>query len=205
MKSYALAALALATLMSLPAVAAAQDAAASAPDDRHTWIAAGGSSTTLLGDCTDCEITRYRHSGSVLVNGGMSINRRADFGAEVFWVPQTLQSQDRVRVTYLMASVQFRPWQTHGFFLKAGSGMAFIRNWLKVVEETNPPIRSKAFALAIGGGWEWMRGPMGFEIFGSQHVAALGDLQTSTTTFENVMANMWSVGGAVVIRPGRSR
>jgi hypothetical protein len=37
-------------------------------------------------------------------------------------------------------------------------------------------------------------------VFGSQHVAALGDLQGATQRVENVMANFWSVGGGIVIR-----
>jgi hypothetical protein len=38
-------------------------------------------------------------------------------------------------------------------------------------------------------------------VFGSQHVAALGDLTTSNaTTVENVVGNFWAVGAAIVIR-----
>jgi hypothetical protein len=39
------------------------------------------------------------------------------------------------------------------------------------------------------------------QAFGSQHVAALGDLTTSEeTTVENVVGNFWMVGAAIVIR-----
>jgi hypothetical protein len=38
------------------------------------------------------------------------------------------------------------------------------------------------------------------QVFGAQHVAALGDLQSGTTTIENVIGNFWSVGAAIVIR-----
>jgi len=34
----------------------------------------------------------------------------------------------------------------------------------------------------------------------AQHVAALGDLTTSTGPVENVMGNFWSIRGAFVIR-----
>ena len=185
-----------------PAIARAQAMPAGATGrTTHPWFVAGGGSTTLLGDCTDCEADTYFHSASVLANAGVSFNRRTDFGAEILWVPQTLGTGDRIRVTYLMAAVQFRPWQTRGFFLKAGSGMAFLRNWLDAVDETAPPIRSKAFALGLGAGWEWRTSSrLGMQIFGAQHAAALGDLQTSARTAENVMGNFWSVGAAVVIR-----
>jgi hypothetical protein len=45
-----------------------------------------------------------------------------------------------------------------------------------------------------------MRGRFGAQVFGSQHVVALGDLETNTGTAENVMGNFWSFGAAIVIR-----
>ena len=78
--------------------------------------------------------------------------------------------------------------------------MAFVRNWV-VDTDTSTSFTSKAFALEIGGGWEWRFGRrFGTQVFGSQHVAALGDLQGSTQRVENVMGNFWSVGGGIVIR-----
>jgi hypothetical protein len=165
------------------------------------WVLVGGASTTLLGDCTDCAADTYLHSGNVMGGAGISLNARTDFGGEVLWVPATLTTGDDLATTFVMASVQFRPWLTHGFFVRAGSGMAFLKNWLNTVDTAAPPLRSKAFALGLGAGWEWRsRGRMGVQLFGAQHVAALGDLQTSVRTAENVVGNFWSVGGAVVIR-----
>lgn len=181
----------------LPSMASAQPPAA----DRVPWIAAGGAWTTMLGDCTNCEIENYLHSGGVMGNVGISINPRTDLGAEVFWIPETLTTGDQIRVTFLMAAVEFRPWRSRGFFLKSGAGMAFLTNWLDALDDQEPPVRSKAFALAIGAGWEWkLRGRLGVQAWATQHVAALGDLQTSTTTIENVMGNFWTVGGGIVIR-----
>jgi len=191
---------AIVSIFAMPVLARAQDTP-DPPAPKRPWIVVGGGSTTLLGDCMDCAADTYLHSGSVLANAGLSLNKRTDFGAEVMWVPQTLVTGDHIRVTYLMATVQFRPWETRGFFLKAGSGMAFLRNWLDIFDEQNPPIRSKAFALGIGAGWEWRtRSRFGAQIFATQHAAALGDLQTSERTAENVMGNFWSLGAALVIR-----
>jgi hypothetical protein len=100
-----------------------------------------------------------------------------------------------------MAAADFRPWKTHGFFLKTGAGMAFLRNWLSALDDQEPPVRSKAFALAIGAGWEWkVRGRAGVQVFGAQHATALGDMPTSERTIQNVMGNFWSVGAAIVLR-----
>ncbi len=181
----------------IPTVARAQQPGV----DRRLWLGAGGAWTTMLGDCTNCEVENYLHSGGVMGNAGISLNRRTDLGAEVLWIPETLTTGDQIRVTFLMAAVQFRPWQSRGFFLKAGAGMAFLANWLDALDDQEPPVRSKAFALAIGAGWEWkLRGRLGVQAWSTQHVAALGDLQTSTETVENVMGNFWTVGGGIVIR-----
>lgn len=192
-------------LCGAPAFAGGQDAGQAAASDpapfSQLWIVAGGASTTMVGDCTDCAADTYLHTGSVMGIFGWSLNRRADLGAEVLWAPTTLTTGDTIRITFLIASAQYRPWTTRGFFLKAGSGMAFVRNWLGTVEDNAPSIRSKAFALGIGGGWEWRASRrLGVQVFGSQYAAALGDLETSDRIAENVMGNFWSVGAAVVFR-----
>jgi hypothetical protein len=190
----------------IPAHAGAQAGALAVPAGdpapaSRPWVVVGSASTTLLGDCTDCEADNYLHSAGVLANAGVSITPRTDLGVEVLWVPATLSTGDEIRVTFLMASVQFRPWVSRGFFLKAGSGMAFLKNWLDAIEASNPPVRSKAFSLGLGAGWEWRsRRRLGFQLFGAQHVAALGDLQTSERTIQDVVGNFWSAGAAVVIR-----
>jgi hypothetical protein len=187
------------------AIADAQEAAQGSASDSaafsRLWIVGGGASTTLLGDCSDCEADTYLHTGSVMGAVGRSLNRRTDFGAEVLWAPTTLTTGETIRVTFVMASVQYRPWPTQGLFIRAGSGMAFVRNWLGTVESNAPSIRSKAFALGLGAGWEWRTSRrMGVQIFGAQHAAALGDLESSERTAENVMGNFWSFGAALVIR-----
>jgi hypothetical protein len=187
---------ALARAQALPPANAQESALPS-----RLWIVAGGGSTSLLGDCTDCAAENYIHSGNFMLNAGVSLNRRTDVGAEVLFVPTTLESGEPISVTFVMAAVQFRPWHTRGFFLKAGSGLASMRNWLETIEGPGAAQRSTAFALGLGTGWEWRtRGRFGVQVFGSQHVVALGDLETNTGIAENVMGNFWSFGAAIVIR-----
>lgn len=202
-----LAALALALFALMPSSAAAQAAqpAPQTPPDpavySRPWIAAGALSTSSLGDCTDCEITTYRHTGSILANAGWSINPRTDLGAELMWVASRSTGEDRVRVTFLLASAQFRPWRTRGFFLKTGAGMAFVHNWILDPNGEGEAFRSKAFALALGTGWEWrLSRHLGAQVIAAHHVAALGDMQTSAQIVENVVGNFWSIGATVVIR-----
>lgn len=194
--------LTLLALLVSAGVASAQGAAPSSSSSGgwKPWIVAGGSSTTLLGDCTDCPADTYIHDGGVLGIVGTPLTPRTDIGAQVFWVPTSSAAGDPINTTYVMGTFQFRPWGSSGFFVRISSGMAFVRNWV-VDTNTETSFTSKAFALEIGGGWEWrFARHFGTQVFGSQHVAALGDLETATTRVENVMGNFWSVGGGIVIR-----
>jgi hypothetical protein len=190
-----------------PAVAVAQSApraqGAIAPDEQarasKLWLTAGSAFATVRSDCQNCEEDfPYRHAASVLANVGYRVNPRMDAGAEVFWVPVDT-AQGRVRATHVDAVGQFRPWAAQGFFLKGGAGLAFVRNWVDAIGPD--AINSKALSVVIGAGWNFRPGRrLGLQVFGSQHMAALGDLQTSNETVPDVVSNFWSLGAAVVIR-----
>jgi hypothetical protein len=63
------------------------------------------------------------------------------------------------------------------------------------------PIRQKASSVVIGAGWAFRPAErVGLQVFGSQHAAALGDLQGASGTVQDVMGNFWSFGAGVVIR-----
>jgi hypothetical protein len=180
-------------LFVLPGVCAAQ------AEDSRLWLVAGGASATIRGDCQTCEEDYpYRNGGGVLVNAGYRANTRMDVGAEVFWVPMDTEF-GRIRSTHIDAVAQFRPWRTHGFFLKGGAGMAFIRNWVDTLQPD--AINSKALSIVIGGGWMFRTDKrVGLELFASQHAAALGDLETGAASVPDVMGNYWSIGAALVFR-----
>ena len=184
-----------------PANAAAQPSPTTPPSPlpSRLWLTAGAASATLHGDCQTCETDYpYRHGASVLFNGGYRVNRRMDVGSEVFWVPIDT-NQGTLNTTHVDAVAQFRPWSSRGFFMKGGAGMAYVRNWVDVI--STDAINSKALSLVIGAGWEF-KGPgrFGIQAFGSQHVAALGDLTTADGDVPDVVGNFWSVGAAIVIR-----
>jgi hypothetical protein len=202
--------LVLAIGAAIPIAASAQTdpSAAQAPtgaaSESRRWIAIGAASTTLRGDCQeDCEVEGdYLHSGSLFGNVGYRVNNQMDAGLEVFWVPATSEAGgDDIRTTFLMGVAQFRPWASRGFFLKAGMGMAFVRNFVYDGSGTLPPVTSKALGLTYGAGWVFRhRERISLQVLGTQHVAALGDFETGGVTVENVVGNFWSIGAGVVIR-----
>jgi hypothetical protein len=196
----ALRALALALCLA-PAAAAAQTAtpaAATPPPVSDWWIVAGGTFTAVRGSCQTCEVDYpYRKTGGILGNIGYRFNDRIDAGAEIFWVPSEDDAGDSVRTTHLDAVAQFRPWRSSGFFVKAGAGMAFVRNWPDIPTAIN----SKALSVVIGAGWAFQPAKkFGIQVFGMQHAAALGDFQTSTAEVGDVIGNFWSLGIGIVIR-----
>lgn len=170
-----------------------------AADQSRLWLVAGAAFTTLRGDCQTCEEDfPYRHARTVLANAGYKVNDRMDVGAEVLWVPAKSEL-NRIRTTHFDAVAQFRPWVSHGFFLKGGAGMAFVRNWVDATG--GDPITSKALSIVIGAGWAFRpTRRVGYQFFASQHAAAIGDLTTATGEIPDVIGNFWSVGAAIVIR-----
>jgi hypothetical protein len=185
----------LAWLISAPVLA--QDTPSVPPS--RLWIVAGGGSGTLRGHCQDCGADfPFRHGGAVVGNGGYSVNSRMDVGADVYWM-QWHNESGRIRATAIDAVAQFRPWESKGFFVKGGAGMAFVRNWVRTLG--GDADNSKALAVVIGGGWEFRpKGRLGLQLFAMQHVGALGDLQTINGPIGDVTGNFWTLGAALVIR-----
>ena len=167
-------------------------------------IVLGGTSTTLRGDCQEDCVAHgkgaYLHTGSVKGFVGYRVNRQLDGGAEVSWVPTTDKAGEDIRSTFILGTVQFRPLASRGLFLNGGMGMAFLRDFAFAGTDA-PPVTSKALALTYGIGWTFRQSErLGFQIFGAQHMAAVGDFESGGITVENVVGNFWSVGAAIVIR-----
>ena len=180
-------------MLATPALCGAQTT------DSRLWIVAGGASTTVRGDCQTCEEEYpYRHGASVLADIGYRASPRMDVGGEIVWAPVETPS-GQIRATHFDAIAQFRPWSTHGFFLKGGAGMALVRNWIDTLGPD--AINSKALSVVIGGGWAFRTNDrVGFQLFATQHALALGDLQTAHSNVPDVMGNYWSIGAAIVFR-----
>jgi len=192
-------------VMSAGTTASAQSASESSSSEdlkgpgSDFWFVGGGSFSTIRGDCQTCEEDYpYRHSGSVVVNAGVRVTPRMDAGLEFFWMPMETAG-GRIRNTHFDAVAQFRPWASKGFFVKGGAGMAFVRNWVDVISPDS--FNQKALSIVLGAGWVFRpQARVGLQVFGAQHAAALGDLQTGTGQVPDVIGNFWSLGGGIVIR-----
>ena len=194
----------------VPAGAWAQISAPSPPttdgdDQSRLVIVAGGTTTTLRGDCQeDCPqhgTGAYLNTGSVLAMVGYRVNPLMDAGLEVSWVPASTTAGQDFRSTFLLAVASFQPWHSRGLFIKGGMGMVFMRNFVYAEPSPVDPISQKALGLTYGIGWTFRRAErVGVQVFGSQHVASIGDFQREDVTVNDVMANYWSFGAALVFR-----
>ena len=205
--AFALACLAPVTARAQAATTPAADPAAPPPaaEPSRLWLVLGGASTTLRGDCQeDCPAHgsgAYLHTGSVLGIVGYRLGEHMDVGVEVSWVPAELTTGDTARSTFILGAAEYKPWADRGFFLKAAVGMAFVRNFQYDANGTLPPATSKGLGLSYSGGWTFRKQErVGLQLFGAQHVVALGDFQLGQTTINDVLGNYWSLGAAIVIR-----
>ena len=181
----------------IPASAWAQTAQPGTPS--RLWIVAGAGSGTLRGHCQDCGADfPFRHGGALVGNAGVRVTPRIDVGADLYWI-QWRNDSGELQGTAINAVAQLRPWESKVFFIKGGAGMAFVRNW---VPTTGPdPDQQKALSVVFGGGWAFNpNGRLGLQVFATQHVGALGDLDTVNGPIADVTGNFWSLGAAIVIR-----
>ena len=121
--------------------------------DSKLWAVVGASQVNIRGDCQFCAEfgidDRVTHSWGLTGNIGVRVNSKTDVGAEVFWTPFDSRIGTPIRATFVLGAVQFRPWESQGFFVKLGIGMAFTRNF---VLEDRSPINQKALSVLIGAG-----------------------------------------------------
>jgi hypothetical protein len=97
-----------------------------------TWVVVGAALVVSHVNCQSCEQEfPYRDAASALVDAGYRVNRRTNIGGEVFWIG-TKSAPGRGSTIHLDAVGQFRPWASRGLCVKAGAGLAFVRNGIDV-------------------------------------------------------------------------
>ena len=173
--------------------------AASQPS-RGAWLGVGLGYGAFRTDCNNC--TRddlYSSGGGLSVAGGIAVNHQVDAGGEIFWASTALDA-GKYRASFLLGTVQFRPWRNHGFYLKGGLGLAFIRASITVGDQTTSS-KPKGLGVHYGAGWMFGRDRrVAFAPFGGHYVASLGDIPTPSGVAENPVSNVWFAGVTVLIR-----
>jgi hypothetical protein len=189
-----------ATLLLLPGVVDAQGAGTVQAHDSRWWAGGGGGYLAGRADCTNCETSPPFGNGSAfLFHGGLRVTERLLVGGEIFSTARTLNGMS-LRDTYVLGIAQYRPFRTHGFFLKGGYGMGFIKDAFTVegVEET---ARTSGIGLMYGVGWVFREGSrLSFAPVAAQYVTTVGDVQAAAGTAQNVVVNSWFVGAVVMVR-----
>lgn len=178
----------------------ATQATQAAQSSRGAWLGAGLGYGAFRTDCNNCaRDDLYSNGGGLMVSGGVVVNGQLDAGGEIFWASTTFDAGD-YRAAFLLGVVQFRPWRTHGFYLKGGLGLAFIRANITVNDQTTTST-PKGLGVHYGAGWMFGRGRrVSVAPFGGHYVASLGDLPTSAGNAENPVSNVWFAGVTVFFR-----
>ena len=189
-----------ATLLLWPGVVRAQGTAPTQPQGSRWWVGGGGGYLASRTDCTNCDSDQpYGSGGSVLFQGGLRVNERLLAGGEIFSAGRTIGDLDS-RNTYLLALVQFRPFATHGFFIKGGYGMAFVKTAFPL-EGVQVTARTWGMGVMYGAGWVFRRdGRVSVAPVAAQYVTTAGDVQAIGGTAQNVVVNSWFVGAVVMVR-----
>jgi len=188
------------TLILTPCIARAQGAATAQSQGSRWWVGGGGGYLAGRADCTNCESNPPFGNGSaVLFNGGLRVTQRLLVGGEIFSTGRTLEGMS-LRDTYLLGIAQYRPFRSHGFFLKGGYGMGFIKDayMLEGVEET---ARTSGIGLMYGVGWVFREDRrLSFAPLAAQYVTTVGDVRGAAGTAQNVVVNSWFVGAVLMVR-----
>ena len=180
--------------------AQAASAGQTAQSSRGGWFGAGLGYATFRTDCTNCERDDlYSAGGGLTVGGGLAINDQIDAGGELCWASTALDAGE-YRAAFVLGVVQFRPWRGHGFYIKGGLGLAYIRASFAVDGEATEST-PKGLGVHYGAGWMFGRGRrVSFAPFGAHYVASLGDLATTGGVAENPVSNVWFAGVNIFIR-----
>lgn len=170
------------------------------------WVVGGVGFGAARAGCPDCDREGVSTNGrSLLVDAGLRINPRLDFGLELAYGSSKLEDNDdeAILTTFVMGVVQVRPWDTRGFFFKTGMGAGIVGNGLiGPVGTLEPPFTTNTLALMYGAGWVFKREQrFALQLHGTHHVAALGEVTTKdSTSIKNVLGNYWNVMVGIVFR-----
>ncbi len=196
---------ALLILGAVPVETAAQTAPVPSTPGSPLWIVGGGGFSVARAGCATCDRDGvFTNSRSLLVDAGLRVSPRVDAGVELLWVSTRIEGEAPIRTTFILGIGQLRPWEQRGFFLRAGMGISFAGNGLysPIGAPLAPPFTTNALGLTYGTGWivGWHR-RRALQINATHHVAALGELTTTSgETLNNVVGNYWTIGAAVVLR-----
>jgi hypothetical protein len=187
-----------AAILLVPALAWAQGGEAAQPEASRWWAGGGGGYLASRTACTLCDSDPpHRDGAAVLFQGGVRVSERLLVGAEVFSTARTSAGTD-ARNTYLLGVAQYRPFASHGFFLKGGYGLALVKVAVPT-EGGQVAARTWGMGLMYGAGWVFREGRrLSIAPVGATYVTTAGDVRTPEGTAENVVANGWFAGIVVM-------
>lgn len=150
--------------------------------------------------CTTCATMAIANGVAITASLGGAPSRNVLLGVQAqSWIGTTGSREQQVRS--LLAIVQWYPWETAGFFVRAGTGV--VEGPVTPAQTGVQPatVQNTGIGLEMGAGWDFpVTRHLGLTLQAGWHVAALGDLVVNGVAANDVIANVYRVGAAVVLR-----
>lgn len=176
----------------------ARPAAAQVPWRGGLWADAGMGYGRLRLTCTTCAGIAAAGGVEYTVSVGGAPSHNVLLGVQgQVW--SRSGGSPRQTVRSLTAIVQWYPWTTAGFFVRAGTGL--VRGPVTPADTTPASVQGTGITLDMGAGYDFVvTRHLGLAVQAAWHIAALGDLTVNGQTADDVIAYVGRIGVAVVLR-----
>jgi hypothetical protein len=180
--------------------AAARAPLAQVPYRGGLWGDLGIGPGRLRLSCTTCAAMAIANGVAITASVGGAPSRNVLLGVQAqSWIGTTGSRTQELRS--LLAIVQWYPWETAGFFVRAGTGVVQGPVTPEQTGAQSATVQNTGIGLEMGAGWDFpVSRHLGLTVQGAWHIAALGDLVVNGLTANDVIANVYRFGAAVVLR-----
>ena len=187
-------------LVALLLALAAGPAPAQVPRRGGLWADAGAGYGRLHLTCATCARVAAADGTEVTVTIGGAPSANVLLGLQAqTWSSGGSGPTQRVRS--LTAVVQWYPWPTRGWFVRAGTGI--VQGPVTPGTDSTPPatVQGTGVGLDFGFGYDLpVSEHFGLTVQAATHIAALGDLTVNGRPANDVIAYVSRIGIAVVFR-----
>ncbi len=183
----------------LLAVLLAPPAAGQVPWRGGLWADAGMGYGRLRLTCNTCDAIAAAGGVEYTITVGGAPSRNVLLGIQGQVWSRSGHSQ-RQTVRSLTAIVQWYPWETAGFFIRAGTGIV-VGPVTPATDSAPASVQGTGMTLDFGAGYDLaLSRHIGVAVQGAYHLAALGDFVVNGQSVDDVIAYVSRIGIAVVVR-----
>jgi len=164
------------------------------------WLDVGAGYGHLRLTCVNCPTVVAANGRAVTVSAGYTPARNVLLGLQAQQWSSSGGSPGQ-RVSSIFAVVQWYPWPTTGFFMRAGNGIVRGPVGSQAAGAPSSSTEGTGVGFALGLGYDVkLSRRLGLTVQAATDIAALGDLTIGGQSAEDVIAYVTRLGVAVVLR-----